>query len=68
MEQTAGGNPDELQRKAKQYLADAQKTTDQSLREELLKLCEEVLRETVAARQRVAEWRNLGINCDSSAV
>ena len=51
MDQLHPSDPDELQRKAKEYLAEAQKTEDLILRDELLKLCEQVLREAAAARQ-----------------
>ena len=50
------GDPDELQRRAKEYLAEAQKTTDLILRDELLKLCEQVLREATAARQATSVY------------
>ena len=48
-------DPDELQRKAKELLAEAQNTSDLKLRDELLRLCEQVLREAAAARQAAAK-------------
>jgi hypothetical protein len=47
-------SPDEFQRAAREYLAEAQKTGDLVLRNELLKLCEKSLQEAAAARQAVA--------------
>ena len=43
-------DPDELQRKAKELLIEAQNTGDLKLRDELLRLCEKVLQEAAAAR------------------
>jgi hypothetical protein len=41
---------DELGRKAREYLVEAQKTSDLAARDQLLKLCEQVLKEAAAAR------------------
>ena len=54
MDQLHPSDPDELQRKAREYLAEAQKTTDLAFRNELLNLCEQVLREAAAVRQVTA--------------
>jgi len=42
---------DALGTKAREYLAMAQSTVDLALRDELLKLCEQMLREAATARQ-----------------
>ena len=49
------GDLDELRKQARQYLLDAQKTPDQLLREELIKLCEKMLHDAAAVRQAIRE-------------
>lgn len=55
MGEPARKDPDELQRKARGLLAEAQNTSDMELRAELLKLCEQVLKEAAAARLAVTK-------------